>query len=95
LAGSARCTYQAFRFGPAAYGLQFHPEVRADDLARWREVAGYRRLAARTGSDFDYLAIALYRASPALDVLAQQLLGRWLHLVAGVAALASSQVAAA
>ena len=95
LAGSVLCTYQAFRFGPAAYGLQFHPEVRVDDLARWRQVAGYRALASRTGSDFDYLAIALRRATPALDALAKQLLGRWLYLVAGLAALTPPQVAAA
>jgi GMP synthase (glutamine-hydrolysing) len=42
LAGSISCTYQAFRFDAAAYGLQFHPEVRVDDLFRWRGVAGYR-----------------------------------------------------
>jgi GMP synthase-like glutamine amidotransferase len=95
LARSFRCTNQAFRFGPAAYAFQFHPEVRVDDLARWRHVAGYRALASRTGSDFDYLAIALRRATPALDTLAEQLLGRWLYLVAGVAALAAPQVAAA
>ena len=95
LAGSVRCTYQAYRFGPAAYGLQFHPEVRVDDLARWRQVEGYARLASRTGSDFDYLAIALRRATPTLDALAEQLLGRWLYLVAGVAALTSPHVAAA
>jgi GMP synthase-like glutamine amidotransferase len=95
LAGSVGCTYQAFRFGPAAYGFQFHPEVRVDDLARWRNVAGYRDLAARAGNDFDYLAIALRRATPALDVFAEQLLERWLYLVEGVAALASPQIAAA
>ena len=95
LAGSVRCTYQAFRYGPAAYGLQFHPEVRVDDLQRWRNVAGYTDLAARTGSDFDYLAIALRRAAPELDSLAEQLLGRWLYLAAGIAALSSPQVAAA
>jgi GMP synthase-like glutamine amidotransferase len=95
LAGSVRRTYQAFRYGPAAYGLQFHPEVRVDDLERWRSVAGYSDLAARTGSDFDYLAIALRRATPALDSLAEQLLARWLYLAAGIAALASPQAAAA
>lgn len=95
LAGSIRCTYQAFRFGPAAYALQFHPEVRIDDLARWRHAAGYSDLASRTGTDFDRLAVALRRATPALDALAEQLLGRWLNLVAGVAALTSKHLAAA
>jgi GMP synthase-like glutamine amidotransferase len=94
LAGSIRCTYEAFRFGPAAYGLQFHPEVRVEELGRWRHVAGYRELATRTGSDLDRLTIALGRATPALDALAEQLLGRWLNLAAGVAALTPARIAA-
>jgi GMP synthase-like glutamine amidotransferase len=89
LAGSLVCTYQAFRFGAAAYALQFHPEVRADDLAGWRAVEGYRNLAARTGADFGTLSTALRRAAPALDALVEQLLERWLHVVAAVAALGS------
>jgi GMP synthase-like glutamine amidotransferase len=67
LAGSVHRTYQAFRFGPAAYGLQFHPEVRVDDLARWRHVPGYRDLSSRAGSDLDHHAIELRRATPVLD----------------------------
>jgi GMP synthase (glutamine-hydrolysing) len=94
LAGSIRCTYQAFRFGGAAYGLQFHPEVRVDDFVSWRGVAGYRDLAERTGSDFDAVAIALRRATPALDALTAQLLERWLYLVRGAAGLAWPQTAA-
>jgi GMP synthase-like glutamine amidotransferase len=95
LAGSIRCTYQAFRFGAVAYGLQFHPEVRVDDLARWRSVAGYRDLAERTGIDVDAVAAALRGATPALDVLAEQLLERWLYLVAGNMTLATPQGVAA
>jgi GMP synthase (glutamine-hydrolysing) len=94
LAGSIACTYQAFRFGAAAYGLQFHPEVRVDDLSRWRGVPGYQELAARTGTDFDTLAIGLRQATPALDALAEQLLERWLSLVSGVAALGAPLEAA-
>lgn len=95
LAGSISCTYQAFRFGAAAYGLQFHPEVRADDLAGWQTVEGYRDLAARTGAEFDTLATALSAAAPALDAVAAQLLERWLHIVAAVARLGSRERAAA
>jgi GMP synthase (glutamine-hydrolysing) len=35
LAESERCPYQAFRVGPAAWGVQFHPEVAAERLRRW------------------------------------------------------------
>ena len=95
LAHSTACTYQAFRVGAAAYGLQFHPEARVDDLNGWRDVRGYRELAERTGTDFDAVAIALKRATPALDSLVEQLFGRWLYLVRGVAALTSPLHAAA
>jgi GMP synthase-like glutamine amidotransferase len=81
LAGSIACTYQAFRFGDAAYGLQFHPEVRVDDLARWRGVDAYRDLAGRAGADLDAVAAAVRRATPALDRLVHELLERWLGLV--------------
>jgi GMP synthase (glutamine-hydrolysing) len=81
LAGSRACTYQAFRFRDAAYGFQFHPEVRDDDLARWRGVWGYRRLAASAGADWDSVGEALERSTPALDSLACHLLERWLGLV--------------
>jgi GMP synthase (glutamine-hydrolysing) len=82
LAGSLACTNQAFRFGRAAYGLQFHAEVRANDLARWRGVWRYRRVTASAGADWDALTSALERATPALDALARHLLERWLGLVA-------------
>ena len=91
LAGSVECTYQAFRFGAAAYGLQFHPELRVDDLSRWRGVDGYRALAERTGTNLDDVELALRRATPALDHLAEHLLGRWLDVVDGVATQAVPQ----
>jgi GMP synthase (glutamine-hydrolysing) len=87
LAGSLATTHQAFRYGTAAYGLQFHPEVRPADLARWRGVPGYRELAHRAGVDFDVLAAELERAEPELEALARQLLERWLHVVDAVAEL--------
>ena len=40
LARSEGCAHQAFRFGPCAYGLQFHPEVSPMMLAEWIKEAG-------------------------------------------------------
>lgn len=40
LARSEGCAHQAFRFGPSAYGLQFHPEVSPAMLAEWIKDAG-------------------------------------------------------
>ncbi|MDP8243912.1 MAG: type 1 glutamine amidotransferase [Candidatus Hinthialibacter antarcticus] len=37
LAESAACINQAFRFGPTAYGLQFHLEVTCSEAAKWAE----------------------------------------------------------
>jgi GMP synthase (glutamine-hydrolysing) len=86
LAGSIACTYQAFRFDSAAYGLQFHPEVRAGDPASWASMPGYRRLLEAADVTPDHLAGELARVGPDLDKLARQLLERWLHLASQVAA---------
>jgi GMP synthase-like glutamine amidotransferase len=83
LAGSLACTYQAFRYGDTAYALQFHPEVRALDLAAWRDVPGYRRLLDGSARDWTDVELELAQAAPALDDLAAHLLERWLSQVAG------------
>ena len=86
LAGSIACTYQAFRFDVAAYGLQFHPEVRAGDLASWARVDDYRRLLDGVDVTPDDLADEFARVAPELDRLGRQLLERWLSLASRVAA---------
>ncbi len=48
LASSDQCAHQAFRVGERAWGVQFHPEASADDVAGWSAA----RLAAR-GLDGD------------------------------------------
>ncbi|MGW4638513.1 type 1 glutamine amidotransferase [Sphaerisporangium sp. NPDC004334] len=35
LAETARCPYQAFRVGPRAWGVQFHPEVTPQRIRQW------------------------------------------------------------
>ena len=86
LAGSLACPSQAFRFGTAAYGLQFHPEVRPEDVTRWRDLPGNRRLLDQSGRDWGNIVSELRHASGALDRLGAQLLERWLELVVGVGA---------
>jgi GMP synthase (glutamine-hydrolysing) len=81
IAGSLACTYQAFRFGNAAYALQFHPEVRPEDVARWLDVPAYRELLDESGREWEDVVDELARASAALDALAAHLLQRWLYLV--------------
>jgi len=87
LAGSLNCTYHAFRFGVAAYGFQFHPEVRREDLDSWRNVPGYRRLVDECNGDWNGLADELEHATPELDELATGFLNRWLDLTAAVTTL--------
>ena len=69
LAGSAANPNQAFRFGTAAYAVQFHVEVTDRMLAEWGQVPAYRESArAVLGvSGFEILAgeFAAARASMA------------------------------
>ena len=95
LAGSIACTYQAFRFAAAAYGFQFHPEVRAGDLAGWARVPGYRRLLDAAGVTPEHVAGELARAAAELDKLARQVLERWLDLASQVAALGERRLGVA
>jgi GMP synthase-like glutamine amidotransferase len=86
IAASFERTPEAFRFGACAYGLQFHLEARADDLERWRDVPGYRRLAESVGADWDAVVEMVTQASPELDHLAHHIFGRWLTRAGAVAA---------
>jgi GMP synthase (glutamine-hydrolysing) len=91
LAGSSAYANQAFRWGATAYGLQFHLEVRPDDLRRWVNVPGYARLLAASEADRTSVSGALGAATPALDELMQTVLERWLLVVNEVAALRDRQ----
>jgi GMP synthase-like glutamine amidotransferase len=42
LAENPLCPVQAFRFGPHAYGLQYHVEITASTVAEWSDIAEYR-----------------------------------------------------
>jgi GMP synthase (glutamine-hydrolysing) len=62
LAQTATCQYQAFRWGRAAYGIQFHPEVTGGIVSNWcsvteREETGI--LEAFKAADAAYNAASL------------------------------------
>jgi GMP synthase-like glutamine amidotransferase len=60
LARSESCPHQAFRVGPSAWGVQFHPEVGAEQLVHWNP----GRLARR-GFDHAELLARARRDEPA------------------------------
>lgn len=93
LAGSIACTYQAFRYGAAAYGLQFHPEVGPADIDRWPDLPGNRRLLDQSGRKWPDVVDELARATRALDDLAVHLFERWLYVAAGAVALRRTPLA--
>jgi GMP synthase (glutamine-hydrolysing) len=77
LASSARCVQQAFRYGPRAWGLQFHIEMTAamvddwlDDLERSGEIAQW-------GVNPQVIRGQTPEELPRLQALARQVLGRF------------------
>jgi GMP synthase-like glutamine amidotransferase len=42
LATNSSCPIQAFRYGPHAYGLQYHVEITASTVDEWSAIAEYR-----------------------------------------------------
>ncbi len=48
LAGSAAYPHQAFRYGPYAYGVQFHIEVSAEMAEEWAAVPAYAQALEQT-----------------------------------------------
>ena len=81
LAGSLACEHQAFRFGSNAYGLQFHSEVRPEDLKQWPAVRCYAGLIEQAAARWDEVAAELDQVTPELDELARKLIDGWLGLV--------------
>lgn len=58
------CPYQAFRVGSSGWGLQFHPEVGADTVARWAEADDAQVRAA--GGDPEAVVASVREAEPEL-----------------------------
>lgn len=76
LASSDRCPHQAFRVGPRAWGLQFHPEVPAARILAWEPT----HLAAR-GFDRTALHAAAVRDEPASTAVWREVARRFAALV--------------
>ena len=73
LACSESCAHQAFRFGPHAYGLQFHPEVSPMILAEWIKEAG----ESVDRSSFQH---AVERKAGVLEAQAERLIENFLRV---------------
>lgn len=83
LGRSAAYPNQAFRFGEAAYAVQFHVEVTGSMLAEWRDVPAYQQSADAvlgTGG-FGRLAAAFAAARDSMARSAADFFGAWLDRV--------------
>lgn len=78
LARSQVCL-QAFRAGPAAWGLQFHPEVSAADACHWIEDYRSDEDAIAIGIDPAVLGPETERKIGAFNTLGREICRRWLH----------------
>ncbi len=80
LARSPLCENQAFRYGPNAYGLQFHIEMTAAMIDDWLTEAGNCAELA----ELDYIDPPSIRATPQelprLQALAAEVLGRFAQM---------------
>ena len=81
LAQSPLCRTQAFRIGPAAYGLQFHIEMTAEMIEDWLTESGNcRELAGLDYIDPRAIRQKTPQELPALQKLAAKVLGRFAAL---------------
>jgi GMP synthase (glutamine-hydrolysing) len=84
LGRSAAYPNQAFRFGRAAYGVQFHVEVTDSMLSEWRRVPAYQRSAEAVlgPGGFQHLAAAFAAARDSMARSASGLFNAWLDQAA-------------
>jgi GMP synthase (glutamine-hydrolysing) len=84
LATSPAYTNQAFRWGQAAYGLQFHLEVSTEMAAEWAEVPAYAQALERVlgPRSFERLNDELARRSREMLVHGRRMFERWLDVSA-------------
>jgi GMP synthase (glutamine-hydrolysing) len=80
LSTSAAYANQAFRFGEAAYAVQFHVEVTEEMLAEWNHVPAYHAAAeaALGPAGFETLAREFQGARKSMARCAERLFAGWL-----------------
>ncbi|MGV9772133.1 type 1 glutamine amidotransferase [Streptosporangium sp. NPDC003464] len=71
--------FQAFRLGPAAWGVQFHPEVLLDSARAWAKDESGRLV--RLGVDVAAMLDRVEAAEPSLRTLWGGVTDRWIDLV--------------
>jgi GMP synthase (glutamine-hydrolysing) len=78
LAQSGQCLHQAFRYGRAAYGLQFHVEMTAELLDDWLDDPGNQReLASLPEIDASAIRAQTPHYLPRMQALGNRLLPRF------------------
>lgn len=83
LAETPACPIQAFRWGPCAFGLQFHAEITAETVYDWGRIPAYRaslETALGAGAS-DRLAVETLALLPEFNQTARTLNDRFLDLV--------------
>jgi GMP synthase-like glutamine amidotransferase len=82
LAGSPAYPHQAFRYGRAAYGVQFHVEVTGDMAREWATVPAYVRSLEQTlgAGAAPGLFDEFDRAAAGMQLVARQMFERWLDV---------------
>jgi len=88
LAGSDAYPHQAFKFGEAAYAVQFHVEVTGEMLAEWRHVPAYQKSAEAVlgSSGFETLAAGFAAAQASMARSASLMFTGWLDRASRAAA---------
>jgi len=85
LMGSPAYPNQAFRFGRAAYGVQFHLEVDGDLADEWSRVPEYEEAAEQVlgPGGLEHLLADLSVHAETLESHARLMFGRWLDVAMG------------
>jgi GMP synthase-like glutamine amidotransferase len=83
LAETDACAIQAFRWGPCAYGFQFHAEITSETVDDWGRIPAYKQsLEAALGAGAsDRLAVNTSTLLPQFNRTARTLSDRFLGLV--------------